>query len=91
MAGNVRLNHAGMAALLHSPGVRADLSARAERVAEAARSAAPVDTGAYKASIRVLIEDHPTRVAAHVSAGVRYAHLVESRLGVLARALDAAR
>lgn len=38
-------------ALAFSPEVQDDLAARADRVVEMARSIAPVDTGAYRASI----------------------------------------
>ena len=87
----VRLNSAGMRALLKDPGVRADLVARGERVAAAARASAPVESGAYRASIGVTVDDHPSRVAVHVGASVPYGMEVEADHGTLSRALDAAR
>jgi hypothetical protein len=90
--GFVKLNHRGMAELIKSGGVARDIERRAQQVAAAARSAAPVgETGNYQASIQVVMDDHPTRAAAHVMSDVPYAMIIESRLGVLARALDAAR
>lgn len=89
MAAKVELNHAGVAALLRDPGVRAELTRRAERVAAAARSSAPVVTGTYRDSIKVL-EATTDRAAVRVGATAPHAHLVESRTGNLARALDAA-
>jgi hypothetical protein len=87
----IKLNHAGMAQLLKSSGVAADIQRRAEQVAAAARASAPVDTGAYQAGIHVTMETHPSRVEAHVSSDVWYAGILEAKLGILGRALDAAR
>ena len=69
-------------------GVRDDLRDRAERVLSAAQAAAPVDTGAYQASLEVT-EDTTDRAAVRVGASVPYAMVVEADRGVLARALDA--
>lgn len=91
MAVRVRLNHAGMRALLHDPGVRAELVKRGERVLAAAQASAPVETGAYKASLHLVVDDHPSRVAVHVGASVDYGMDVEADHGTLSRALDSAR
>lgn len=89
MAGKVKLNSAGVLALLNDPGVRADLAAHADRVLAAALASAPVDTGAYKASIHR--ESATTdRAVERVVASDRKAPIVESRTGNLARALGAA-
>ena len=86
---NVRLNSPGMRDLLSSPGVRADLRRRAAAVEAAAKASAPVDTGAYRASIHV--EDATTdRAVVRVVSGDAKAFVIESRTGNLARALDAA-
>lgn len=85
----VRINHAGMNALLHDAGVRADLVARGERVLSAAESAAPVESGAYKASLHLVVDEHPSRVAVHIGASVAYGMEVEADHGTLSRALDA--
>lgn len=86
---DVQLNSAGMAELLNSDGVRAELTGRAESVLGAARSGAPVVTGAYRDSLH--IEQHATdRAAVRVVAGSDHGLEVEARTGNLARALDAA-
>jgi len=85
------LNHAGIASLLKSPEVAAELHRRAERAANAARASAPVDTGAYLASIEVVDEVHKDRVVSRVYAKAPHSHLVEANTGNLARSLDAAK
>jgi hypothetical protein len=81
----------GIGDLLHSAPVEKHLLDRAERVATRAKSLAPIDTGAYRDSIRASSEDHPERVVAHVSASVPYAFVIEAKLRVLGRAIDAAK
>ena len=85
----VVLSHGGIAALLKSDGVRADVSSRADRVAEAARAAAPVVSGAYRDSIESF-DVTTDRAVGRVGASVPYAESVEAAHGTLARALDAA-
>lgn len=86
----VKLNHSGMREVLTRAETEAALLAVAERVADAARASAPVgETGNYRDSISAFIEQHPTRVVAHVTADVPYAMQVESATGNLARAMDA--
>lgn len=85
----VKLISAGMRALLNSSGVRADMMRRAERVASAARSSAPVATGAYRNSIRA-VSATTDRAVGRAVASVPYALVVEARTGNLARSLDAA-
>lgn len=63
--------------------VQPAIGRKAEMVAAAARSIAPVLTGAYRNSIEV----KPDYRGASVSAGVPYSMVVESRHNVLARAL----
>ena len=87
----VRLNRGGMRELLSSPGLVADLAARGARVAAAAQSSAPVESGTYQASIHVETVQHPSRTVAQVVADVDYAMTVEANTGNLLRALDAAR
>jgi len=85
----VKLNSAGVRALLRSPGVRADLAQRAERVLSAARASAPVKTGAYRDGLT----SYPSttdRAVHRVGSTARHAPVVEARTGNLARALDAA-
>jgi len=85
------LNHAGIASLLKSPEVAAELHRRAERAANAARASAPVDTGAYLAGIEVVDEVHKDRVVSRVYAKAPDSMFVEANTGNMARALDAAR
>jgi hypothetical protein len=91
MAIRFRLIRSGMDDLLHSTPVERHLLERAEKVADRAKSLAPIKTGAYRNSIRASTEDHPGRVAAHVSSNVDYAATIEARLRVLGRSIDAAR
>lgn len=79
----------GVKSLLNDAGVRADLTTRMERVASTARGTAPVDTGDYRDSIEV-VQDTTDRVVVRVVGRAPHSHLVESRTGNLARALDSA-
>ena len=90
MATRVTLNHAGIQAMLTSAGVRADLTGRAARVLSAAQSSAPVESGAYRASLHI-VQDTTDRAAVRVVSDSPYALVVEANTGCLARALDAAR
>lgn len=91
MAGvRVKLNNAGIRQVLQSPEVAAELQARAERVAEAARVSAPRASGEYANSIEVVMDQHADRAVAHVVAKAPHSLLVEANTGNLARALDAA-
>lgn len=83
-----KLNSGGMAALLKSGEVRAQLDGPAASVAAAMRSGAPRDTGALAASITV-VDDTTDRAVKRVVANVPYAIVVESRTGFMARSLDA--
>ena len=93
MARAADLNHAEMGRLLRAEGeyagVRTELTRRMGPVLAAARASAPVDTGAYKASID-LVQATTDRAVVRVVATDWKAALVESRTGNLARSLDAA-
>ena len=67
-------------------GVEAKLATEAERIAAAARAAAPVDTGAYRASIHVET-DRTDRMRKRVIADVPYALVVEAEHGPLGKAI----
>lgn len=69
--------------------VSAMLKELAERVADTARATAPVDTGAYRGSIRVERGPSRQRVQWRVVADVEYARYVEARTGNLKKALKA--
>ena len=86
----VRMNSGGAQALLNSGSVRAKLTELAGGVLSAARSSAPVATGAYRNSLHIE-QDSTDRVAVRVVADVDHAWIVEADHGVLARALDGAR
>ena len=87
---NVKLNSSGVKDLLNSSKVRADLTARAERVLSAAQSSAPVVSGAYQDSLEV-VQDTTDRAVVRVVANIDYGYVVEANTGNLARALDAGR
>jgi len=87
----VTIDRRSFNALMGSSEVRAVLKAPAQRVESAARSGAPVDSGAYRDSIGV--EDSKTSIGwarEHVVARAPHSHIVESRTGNLARALGSA-
>lgn len=89
MASNVKLNSAGMRELLTSAGLAAELHARAERIAAAARAVAPVASGEYRDSIHVEDEVHGDRVVSRAYADAPHAMVVEAAHGTLGRSLDA--
>lgn len=85
----VRLISRGMSQLLKDDGVGAFVAHVAERVADNARASAPVKTGRYRDSIRV-VRGTTDRAVARVVASAPHAMLVESRTGNLARAMESA-
>lgn len=86
----VKLNRRGMDELLNGEVARRATRGPAERVLSAARASAPVDTGEYRDSLR-LVEDSTDRLVQRVVATAAHGMVVEARTGNLARALDAAR
>ena len=82
----VKLNHAGMAALLKSAGVRAALAPVTERVLASAKASAPVDTGAYRDGLHI---EHAVtdRAVERVVGGSDHDMIVEANTGNLARSL----
>lgn len=89
MATKIKLNSAGMAALLKSAEVRAMLTTRAERVLAAAQADPHDDTGAYEDGLH-LEQDTTDRAVVRVVSGDWKGHIMEANFGVLSRALDAA-
>lgn len=92
MASSIRvtLNHSGMAALLKSSEVRAELHRIAAPVLQAAIDDPHDDTGDYESGLR--IEDDTTdRAVVRVVASDWKSFILEAKYGILARALDAAR
>lgn len=85
----VKLNSAGMKELLNSSGVRAELTRRAQPVLAAAKNDPHDDTGAYEAGL--VIEQATTdRAVVRVVSTDKKGHILESRYGILARALNEA-
>ena len=82
----IELNSSGVRALLNDSGVRAFLAGKADAVAAAARSSAPVDSGDYQASIH-RVSATTDRAVERVVASAPHALGVEARTGNLARAL----
>ena len=85
----IKLNSAGVKELLNSEGVRADLTRRAGRVLTAAQLRAPVSSGDYKGSLRI-IQATTDRAVVRVGSDAPHAGIVEANTGNLARALDSA-
>lgn len=83
----VKLNSAGVKELLNSSGVRADLTERAERVLAAAQADPHDDTGAYEQGLQIEQATTDRAVVRVVSTDYK-GHILESRFGILTRALD---
>ena len=88
--GRVDLNSAGMEELLNSSDVRAELTSRAEQALSAAKADAPVASGEYRDSLKIL-QATTDRAVVRVGSDAPHALVVEANHGVLARALDSAR
>jgi len=73
--------------LLKGPKARKVITNAGELIAARARTMAPVQTGAYRASIRVVIDEHPSRIAAHIGPHIWYGNIVEAHAHVMRRAL----
>ena len=89
MARNVRLNSPGMAALLRSSEVRAELTTRAERVLSAAKADPHDDTRDYENGLHIE-QDTTDRAVVRVVSGDFKGHILEADYGILSRALDSA-
>lgn len=75
--------------ILKSSGVRSLTKATADAVLARARSAAPVNTGAYREGLRVELRESRYRNVYRVVGTDRKTLLIEARTGNLARALKA--
>lgn len=84
---NYRANHAGVRELLRSQPIAEIVEAAAEKIADRARTLAPVRSGDYRDSIRVVSDVHASRVASHVGPHVSYGLVVEARSHVMRRSL----
>lgn len=85
----VKVNHRGMEEVLKSSGTRRELTRRAERVLSAAQDDPHDDTGAYEAGLHIE-QDTTDRAVVRVVSGDFKGHILESKYGILSRALDAA-
>lgn len=84
-----KLNSAGMAQLLKSSEVRAELTRRAGPVLAAAKADPHDESGDYEAGLH--IEQATTdRAVVRVVSGDWKGHILEANYGILARALDSA-
>lgn len=83
----LKINGAEVQAYLDGAnGVSALLDSRAEEVLGRAQASAPVDTGAYRASLHIET-DHTDRMVKRVVAGTDHAWVVEAKTGNLAKAI----
>lgn len=82
----LRLISAGMRDLLNSAGVRAYLTTLAGPVLARAQAGAPIDTGRYRASLRI-IQDSTDRAVVRVGSNDPDAMIIEARTGNLARSI----
>lgn len=89
MASKVKLNHAGMAALLKSAEVRAMLTEKAQPVLAAAQADPHDASGAYEAGLQIQQAETDRAVVRVVSTDYK-GHILEAKFGILSRALDAA-
>lgn len=88
----MNFNNAFFQDLANSPGVVGLVKDAAERVAEAARNSAPVDSGDYRDSIHVdVVPDRRIRTVALVVADDPKTMIIESKTGNLARSLKRSR
>lgn len=85
----VRLISNGVKEVLNSSGTRAILTDKAQGVLAAAKSAAPVATGEYQASLQI-VQATTDRAVTRISSSAPHALAVEANTGNLARALDSA-
>jgi hypothetical protein len=83
---DIKIDRQGLGEFLHGPEIREALRVYAIQMAARARASAPVDSGAYRNSIRV--EDDTTdRAVVRVVAHDRKAIILEAKTGNLKRAM----
>jgi hypothetical protein len=82
-----RPNHAGTRDILRSPEMGRIVADAAEVISERAKSIAPVRSGAYRESIKVVSDVHASRVASHIGPHVPYGLIVELHDHTMRRAL----
>jgi hypothetical protein len=75
-----------MQELLNSDVARAALQGPAQTVLAHAKATAPVDSGAYRDSLRI-VEDHTDRIVLRVGSSLDYANVIQANTGHLARSI----
>lgn len=83
----MKWNEGFFSEILNSDDVVGIVTNIANQVESVAKANAPVDTGAYRDSIHVVVKRRGKRTVAAVVASSSHSMLVESRTGNLARAL----
>lgn len=89
MARKVTLLHPGMAELLNSAEVRAEITARMQPALQAAINDPHDDTYAYENGLH-LEQGTTDRAVVHLVSGDFKGYILEAEYGILSRALDAA-
>lgn len=89
MGTRVKLIDRGMAEVLKSAGVRADLTSRMERALSEAKANAPVASGDYRDGLHI-VQATTDRAVVRIAGSTDHDFIVEAETGNLARALDAA-
>lgn len=82
----VKLNSGGMGDLLKSAAMYAILEPEAQKVLNAARSSAPVASGAYRDSLKI-VRETTDRAVVRVVSTAPHGMIVEANTGNLARSL----
>lgn len=90
MGTKVKLIDRGMAEVLKSGGVRADLTVRMERALAAAKAGAPVASGEYRDGLHI-VQATTDRAVVRLAGSTDHDFIVEADTGNLARALDSAK
>lgn len=83
----IEFNESFFDAVLNSQGVRNLVRSKAEQVLAAAQASAPVETGAYRAGLRLTTRQSAHRQVCVVAGTDPKTLLVESKTGNLARSL----
>lgn len=85
----IKIDDGFFQALGFHPKVKSAVTVAAERIAHTARGTAPVLTGEYRNSIKVVTPPRQSRFVAHVRADASHALVVEAQSQVLQRAARA--
>lgn len=87
----VEFNDSFFESILRSSGVKSLCSQKAEKVLQAAKASAPVDSGAYRDGLQLRTVSRAHRDTIMVVGTDAKTMLIESKTGNLARALKAAK